>query len=89
MTYEWHDLVGNLGVALIIGTYLLLQLERMRSTALSYSLLNGAGAVLILISLTQAFNLSSFIIEICWLVISGIGIAGSLRRRTNGSSLAG
>lgn len=81
MTYEWHDLVGNLGVAAIIGTYLLLQLERMPSTALSYSLLNGAGALLILVSLTQAFNLSSFIIEICWLVISGIGIASSLRKR--------
>lgn len=88
MNYEWHDLIGNLGVLLIIGTYLLLQLERMPSTSLLYSLLNGAGALLILISLTQAFNLSSFIIEICWLVISGIGIAGALRRR-NGSSAAG
>lgn len=81
MSYEWHDFVGNLGVSLIIGTYLLLQLERMRSTSLLYSILNGAGALLILVSLTQAFNLSSFIIEICWLVISGIGIAGSLRKR--------
>lgn len=81
MNYEWHDLIGNLGVVLIIGTYLLLQLERMRSTSLSYSILNGTGALLILVSLTQAFNLSSFIIEICWLAISGIGIAGALRRR--------
>jgi len=86
MNYEWHDLIGNLGVVLIIGTYLLLQLERMRSTSLLYSVLNGAGALLILVSLTQAFNLSSFIIEICWLAISGIGVAGALRRRAAASA---
>ena len=86
MTYEWHDLIGNIGVVLILATYLLLQVGRMPSTSLWYSLLNGLGAALILVSLTQDFNLSSFIIEICWLVISGIGIIGALRARQSASS---
>jgi hypothetical protein len=89
MTYAWHDLVGNLGVMLIIGTYLGLQLERMSSTSLTYSALNGLGALLILVSLSQAFNLSSFVIEICWLAISGIGIAGALRKRSERSTSQG
>jgi len=61
--------------------YLGLQLERMRSTDLSYSLLNAVGAVLILISLTERFNLSAVIIEIFWIAISVIGIAKALRSR--------
>ncbi len=30
MGYHWYDLVGNIGVALIIGMYFLLQLGRVR-----------------------------------------------------------
>lgn len=81
MEYTWHDLVGNLGVALIVLAYLGLQIGRLDSHALSYSILNGLGASLILVSLWFNFNLSSFIIEIFWLAISGVGIVLALRRR--------
>lgn len=74
MTYEWHDFVGNLGVLCILGTYLALQLGRMQSTGYRYSAINGLGAVLIMVSLSYDFNLSSFIIEIFWLLISVVGI---------------
>lgn len=79
VSYEWHDLVGNVGVVCILGTYLLLQLGRMSPTALSFSLINGLGALLILVSLSVDFNLSSFIIEIVWLAISAVGVWRSLR----------
>lgn len=82
VSYEWHDLVGNLGVVCILGTYLLLQLGRMNPTMLSFSLINGLGALLILVSLAVDFNLSSFIIEIVWLAISVVGVWRSLRRPT-------
>ena len=72
--YHWHDFVGNVGVAMIVGTYLLLQIGRMRSTAVAYSLLNALGAILIVVSLCFDFNLSSMIIEIFWLAISGYGL---------------
>ena len=36
--YEWHDLVGNLGVLLIVGSYFWLQLGRISGQSLAYSL---------------------------------------------------
>ncbi len=70
MEYQWHDLIGNAGVVAILATYALVQLDRMAVRDLSYSMLNALGAVFILISLMFDFNLSSFVIEVVWLVIS-------------------
>ena len=67
-------MLGTIGVAGIVLTYILLQIERVRSTDLIYSLLNGIGAALILISLYFDFNLPSVIVEGFWLVISLFGI---------------
>ncbi len=72
--YLWHDFVGNVGVFLILLCYLLLQMGKMASDSLPYSLLNGAGAALILVSLAYDFNLSAFIIESAWVAISLYGI---------------
>lgn len=81
MTYEWHDLVGNLGVVMILACYLLAQMERMGIKDLSYSLLNGLGALLIIVSLYFDFNLSSFLIELVWLAISLFAILRWWMRR--------
>ncbi len=35
MTYAWYDILGTLGVAVIILTYVLLQIERIRSEQLA------------------------------------------------------
>lgn len=78
-----YDLVGTSGAALIVGAYLFLQLERLDAKDLSYSLMNALGAALILFSLTMDFNLSAFIVEAFWLVVSGIGLVKGLRRRGN------
>lgn len=75
MKYAWHDFAGNVGVALILVSYLLLQIGKLRSTNLSYSLMNGAGAALVIVSLVFDFNLSAFVIEAFWVLISLIGIA--------------
>ena len=75
MNYPWYDILGTVGVAVIILTYVLLQLERIRSDQLSYSLLNAVGALLILISLYFSFNFPSFVVEFFWLLISLFGIA--------------
>lgn len=68
------DILGIIGVALVLITYLLLQLEKMSANALLYSLGNFIGAILILISLWYHWNLASVIIEIAWLLISGYGL---------------
>ena len=51
MTYAWYDILGTVGVAVIILAYILLQNERLRSDQLAYSLLNAVGAALVLESL--------------------------------------
>ena len=79
--YGWHDLLGNTGVVMVIGTYFALQTGRMSLNDRVYSLLNAMGAVLILMSLMIDFNLSSFIIEIVWFSIS---VYGLMRRRPVG-----
>ena len=86
MTYGWHDLVGIIGVVLILATYMLLQLEKLSATSFLYSATNGLGALLILVSLIYEFNLSAFIIEAFWLLISIYGIVRYFSR--NRSRLA-
>jgi hypothetical protein len=81
MIYAWYDILGTLGVALIILTYILLQLGRLRSEQLAYSLFNALGAALILVSLYFSFNFPSFVVEFFWLLISLFGIGKYLRRK--------
>jgi hypothetical protein len=71
---NWYDILGTLGVAIIILTYVLLQIERVRSEQLIYSLLNAIGAALILVSLYFDYNFPSVVVEFFWLVISVFGI---------------
>jgi len=77
--FMWYDAVGNLGVILILAAYLLLQTKKMSAEDISYSLMNGLGAALVLVSLYYEFNLSAFIIEVFWLLISIYGVVKSLR----------
>lgn len=74
MTFALYDILGTVGVAVIILTYVLMQIGRIRSDQLSYSLLNAVGALLILISLYFSFNFPSFVVEFFWLLISLFGI---------------
>jgi len=83
--YAWYDLVGTAGVALIIGTYLMVQLGRADGAGLAASASNAIGASLILVSLYFDFNVSAFIVELFWVLISGIGIARGLALRLRGS----
>ncbi|MCB9259328.1 MAG: hypothetical protein H6612_08230 [Ignavibacteriales bacterium] len=74
MSYTINDFIGNIGVFLIIFSYLLLQLKKIDSSTLMYSLMNLIGASLVIISLLENFNVSAFIIEAFWVAISLIGI---------------
>jgi multidrug transporter EmrE-like cation transporter len=74
MDYQHYDLIGNLGVAMIVGTYFLIQIGKMSSRGLSYTILNGLGAACILYSLLYDFNMSAFIVELFWMAISLVGL---------------
>ncbi|HQU74404.1 MAG: hypothetical protein KDI06_02665 [Calditrichaeota bacterium] len=79
MNYAWYDIPGNIGVALLIAAYWMLQSGRLHAGQPLYSVLNGLGAAFILFSLFFDFNLSAAIIEVFWLAISFYGLLRSLR----------
>ena len=74
MQFTFYDLIGSVGVGLIILTYILLQTEKIKSESLSYSVLNGLGAGLIVFSLIYNFNFSAFVVESLWVLISLYGV---------------
>ena len=78
---NWYDIVGTIGTAIIIITYVLLQTGKIRSEQLSYSLLNAGGASLIIVSLYFNFNLPAFVVEFFWLLISLFGIGKYVRQK--------
>jgi len=78
------DAIGMLGVLMILTTYTMVQLERINVRNISYSLVNALGAGMILISLSVDFNLSAFVIESSWLLISVAGIYSSCKKNRTG-----
>jgi hypothetical protein len=74
MKYGMVDFLGIIGVGIIVVTYLFLQLGKLRSDALAYSLMNAIGASLIVASLLVNFNLSALLMEVFWVLISLLGV---------------
>lgn len=78
MAYVQTDtfaILGLLGVAFYLGAYAALQFGFLRGSSYLYTLMNLAGAVLVLISLSVEFNMASALIQISWITISVIGLA--------------
>ena len=74
-----HDILGTVGVALIVVMYLLLQTGRMPADNVHFSIWNAVGSVLILFSLAYEFNLSAALVEGFWLAISIYGLVRTKR----------
>ena len=89
MNFHLFDLAGFIGVLLIIVAYLLLQLYKLPSSSPRYSLMNAAGALLIIVSLVFKFNLSAFIVEAFWFLISLLGLWRALISPKNSQRSAG
>jgi len=85
MNYGLVDLLGLIGVVLIVVTYLLLQLEKLKSNDLAYSLFNAIGASLIVLSLLINFNLSALLMEVFWVLISLLGVFRYFRLKASRS----
>ena len=74
---------------MILICYFLIQVGRIDSEKLTFSVVNGLGASFILVSLYYEFNFASVLIEGFWVVISLIGIVRYFlrkRRPPNSSS---
>ena len=68
------NIIGMLGTAAVVGTYFMLQLNKIDSKSLAYNLWNLIGAILLLLSLLVHFNLASFVIELFWIAASIVGL---------------
>lgn len=86
MNLSWFDLAGFVGVVLIVIAYLLLQLNKLPSSAPAYSLLNAIGAFLVMVSLVFDFNLSAFLMEVFWFLISLFGLFRSVLSKSAAAS---
>lgn len=75
------DVAGFIGVLLIVIAYLLLQLDKLPSSSLSFSLMNAGGSLMIILSLLFKFNASAFLIEVFWFLISLLGLTKWLTAR--------
>ena len=75
------DFIGLTGVALLIVTYALLQLDRIDPKGFWYSFNNLVVAILVTVSLVYTPNLASIVIEVFWFLISLYGVIMYFRRK--------
>tara|TARA_Y100000004_G_C8647613_1_gene299720 strand:- start:73 stop:321 length:249 start_codon:yes stop_codon:yes gene_type:complete len=68
------DFIGLSGVALLIVTYALLQLDKIDPKGFWYSFNNLVVAILVTVSLIYTPNLASIVIEVFWFIISLYGL---------------
>ena len=76
------DFIGLSGVALLIVTYALLQLDRIDPKGFWYSFNNLIVAILVTVSLIYTPNLASIVIEVFWFLISLYGVVMYYNRKT-------
>ena len=72
--FNCYDVSGLCGVAAYIGAYFGVQVGRLKPESMSYSALNLIGPLLVLVSLTDAFNLASFVAQAFWVAITLFGL---------------
>ena len=78
---EWWDWIGLVGTSSVLGAYFLLQAGRLHGQRIVFQLMNLLGAIGLLVSLYGKFNLSVFLMESAWAVVSAFGIWQSAKRR--------
>ena len=78
---EIPDIIGYIGVALLIITYAMLQLDKIDPKGFWYSLNNMVVAILVTVSLLHTMNKASMVIEVFWFIISVYGIVMYCKRK--------
>ncbi len=73
-TVNIPDIIGLVGVVLLITTYGLLQFDRIDPKGFWYSCNNMLVAILVTVSLVYNFNLASMVIEVFWFSLSVYGL---------------
>ncbi|MEM6622376.1 MAG: cyclic nucleotide-binding protein [Pseudomonadota bacterium] len=74
--------VGYLGAGLYLLAYTLLKTGVLNGSSYSYTFLNLFAAAFVAISLIEAFNAASLIIQAAWITISLVGLSRRLLSRS-------
>ena len=75
------DIVGLVGVTILIVTYAMLQFDKIDPKGFWYSFNNMIVAILDTVSLLYSFNLASMVIEVFWFGLSVYGIWNYYRKK--------
>ena len=75
------DIIGYIGVIILLGTYAALQLDKIDPKGFWYSFNNMIVAILVTVSLLYSFNLASMVIEVFWFSLSVFGIWNYYRKK--------
>jgi hypothetical protein len=73
-------IAGLCGAAIVLLAYFCNQLDRLNAADWRFPLLNLIGALLILLSLTEQWNLPAATIEGAWAAVSAFGLLKRLLR---------
>ena len=78
------SIIGMVGAGMILLAYLLLQMGKMTTEGLWYTVVNLVGSLMILFSLFFDFNLPALFIEVVWITVSVVALVRLFikRRRT-------
>lgn len=76
--YDIFEFIGNTGVLMLIITYFLFTIGKLKNQII-YLLLNILSASLLLINLCVHVNISGIMIEIFWILISFLGLVRQIR----------
>lgn len=74
------QIIGLLGFLTYLGSFAALQAKILNGNGSIYALLNVIAASLVLLSLTEAFNLASALIQISWIAIGLAGLSWRAHR---------
>ena len=74
-------LIGLLAPILFLVAYAMISLGKWSAEMLRFHILNLLGAVALLVSLIEQWNLPVCILETCWGAISIYGIVKTLKKR--------
>ena len=80
MTFDLANVVGLIGSALMVVAYAYSNMAKSLNFVI-FNLMNLAGALLLIWSLTVHFNLASMALEVVWAAIALLGLGNALKRK--------
>jgi hypothetical protein len=82
MTWDFANIIGLIGSAVLVVAFAYSNLSKAMNLLL-FNLLNLAGAVALIVSLSVHFNLASMALEIVWAAIALFGMVKAFMTRAH------